>query len=254
MEIPGELIGKTAVVTGSSRGIGRALILGLAKAGAQVAVHATQPSARAEAVSEECRALGVKTCVLYGDLGEKETPSRLLKECAERLGSVDILVLNASVQYRRAWDDWNDQEVDSLLNVNLRASAEMMVRALPAMQQAGWGRVISIGSVQQDVPNPAMMLYAATKCAQLSLIKTLAAQVAADGITMNHLAPGVIETDRNIEALSDEGYREKIARKIPSRRFGVPEHFVGAMLLLCSQAGRYITGADIPIDGGMAIM
>ncbi|MDF3130878.1 SDR family oxidoreductase [Kiritimatiellaeota bacterium B1221] len=248
-----ELRGKSALITGSSRGIGAAMITALARAGANVAVHSSGPSEMGEAVKKQCEDEGVKACLLRGDLSEKDVPARLLDECAAALGGVDILVLNASVQFRRDWSDWNTEEADTVLGVNVRASAEMMTRVLPQMQKAGWGRVVTIGSVQQNIPNPAMALYAATKCAQLSLAKSYAVQVAKDGVTINNLAPGVIQTDRNVEALADESYREKIAGLIPSRTFGMPEDCAGALLMLCSEAGRYITGADIAIDGGMGL-
>ncbi|WFB36998.1 SDR family oxidoreductase [Kiritimatiellota bacterium B12222] len=248
-----ELKGKSALVTGSSRGIGAAMVKALAMAGANVAVHSVGPSEAGEAVRKECASLGVKTCSLHGDLGEKDVPTQLLDACAEALGAVDILVLNASIQFRREWCDWHTEEAETMLRVNVRASAEMMTQVLPQMQKAGWGRVVTIGSVQQNVPNPAMAVYAATKCAQLSMAKSFALQVAADGVTINNLAPGVIQTDRNVEALADESYRQKIAGLIPSRSFGIPEDCTGALLMLCSEAGRYITGADIAIDGGMGL-
>lgn len=248
-----ELSGKTALVTGSSRGIGRALALGLAEAGANVAIHGIEHSDAAESAVEDCRAFGVEACVLTGDLADVDAPARLLAECEAKLGAVDILILNASIQFKRDWKDWCGDEVDLMLAVNVRSSLELMTRTLPGMQQRSWGRVVAIGSVQQRAPHPGMAAYAASKCAVMSMVENLAAQVAADDVTINNVSPGVIETDRNEEALSDKDYAEQVKQLVPARSFGQPEDCVGAVLLLCSEAGRYITGADIPVDGGMGL-
>ena len=129
-----------------------------------------------------------------------------------------------------------------------------MIQVLaPPMQERGWGRILSIGSVQEVTPHPNMVVYAASKAAQTSMMLNLARQLASDGITLNNLAPGVIRTDRNVEALADGTYAEKVRASIPAGIFGQPSDCAGAALLLCSEAGRYITGQNLFVDGGMSL-
>jgi NAD(P)-dependent dehydrogenase (short-subunit alcohol dehydrogenase family) len=123
----------------------------------------------------------------------------------------------------------------------------------PAMTARRWGRILTIGSVQQSRPHPDMAIYAASKSAQLNLVPNLARQLAPFGVTINNLAPGVISTDRNADALADAVYAAQVRAKIPAGRFGDPGDCTGAALLLCSEAGRYITGQDLYVDGGMAL-
>lgn len=245
--------GRKALVTGSSRGIGAAIAIGLAEAGADVAINYAGRREAAESVAANITGLGRAAPIVQADLNTDEGPRRLFEEAVNALGGIDILVLNASAQFRRPWTEYVQEEFDATFRVNVRASHELMILALPAMRQRGWGRIVTIGSVQQARPSPFFAPYAASKLAQLGLVRALAPQVAGDGVTINNLAPGVIETDRNAGALSDAAYRRQILDLIPAGAFGVPEDCVGALLLLCSDAGRYITGADLLVDGGMAI-
>lgn len=256
MKAPADLLdlwGRNALVTGSSRGIGAAIAKGLAAAGADVAVHCAGRMDKASEVSGWIKELGRRASVIQADLGDEAGPKTLFIEAERALERVDILILNASLQYRRDWTQFVREEVDEVLTVNVRSSYELMTLAMPRMRAAGWGRIITIGSVQQARPSPMFAPYAASKLAQLGLVRTLAPQVAADGVTLNNLAPGVIETDRNTQALADAGYREKVRTQVPAGRFGTPEDCVGAALLLCSDAGAYITGTDFFVDGGMAL-
>jgi glucose 1-dehydrogenase len=248
-----DLSGRKALVTGSSRGIGAAIAVGLAEAGADVALHCVGRRDDAETVAGTITSLGRKAPVVQADLNTDDGPGRLFEDAVSALGRIDILVLNASVQYRRAWNDFVRDEVDAVFRINVRASYELMALALPPMQERGWGRLLTLGSVQQARPSPLFAPYAAGKLAQLGLVRTLAPQVARDGVTINNLSPGVFETERNAEALSDPEYRQVVLDMIPAGAFGVPEDCVGAALLLCSDAGRYITGADLFVDGGMVI-
>jgi len=166
---------------------------------------------------------------------------------------VDILVLNASVQVRNDWENITSEEFAFQVNTNLRASLKLIQACVPSMRDKEWGRIVTVGSVQQSRPNTAMAVYAATKAAQNNLVMTLCGQLAGDGITINNIAPGAIETVRNEKVLSDPEYRKKIENFIPVGFVGQSEDIAPTILLLCSEEGRYITGADIPIDGGMSI-
>jgi glucose 1-dehydrogenase len=247
------LKGRIALVTGSSRGIGRALAVGFAEAGADVIVHGTKPGAALNEAAAAVRACGVRAATVTADLADSSATRTLHANACNTLGAPDILVLNASVQFRKAWDQITAEEFDRQINVNLRSSLELIQAAVPAMRAKHWGRILTIGSVQQVKPHAMMAVYAGTKCALVSLVKNLARQLAPDGITVNNLAPGVILTDRNTEALSDPQYREKIRQMIPVRTFGEADDCTGAALLICSNAGRYITGADVLVDGGFGL-
>ena len=247
------LAGRTALVTGSSRGIGRAILLALARAGANVIVHGVRENDVSRKTVHDAGKCGVSATFLPGDLSAPGG-GRLVAETALRhAGKIDVLVLNASLQIRRAWSEITPEEYESQMRTNLQASLEMIQVLAPPMQAGKWGRILSIGSVQEAKPHPDMLVYAASKAAQTLMIQNLARQLAPDGITANNLAPGVVETDRNVEALADPAYAEKVRSWIPAGKFGSPDDCAGAALLLCSEAGRYITGQNLFVDGGMGL-
>ncbi len=247
------LSGRTAVVTGSSRGIGAALAVGLAEAGADVAVHYAGNRAAAERVAARVREAGRRSCVIGADLAEADAAPRISEAAEATLGPVDILVHNASVQHREPWSRISREQFDQQMRVNLQAVLELTQRLTPAMAERGWGRVLMIGSVQQAAPHPEMAVYAASKAALDNLTRNLAAQLAGRGVTVNNLAPGAIDTDRNRDALSDAAYRQRVIDRIPAGRIGDPDDCVGAALLLASDAGAYITGQTLYVDGGMSL-
>ncbi|MFA7344208.1 MAG: SDR family oxidoreductase [Terrimicrobiaceae bacterium] len=243
------LQGKTAFVTGSSRGIGRSIAIALAEAGASVVVHGVRREAAAEETIQKVAATGAMARWVEGDLaaeGGRGLGERVLEAC----GGVDILVLNASIQKKAVWSGITAEDSERQFRANFQASLELIQVLAPSMQRKKWGRILAIGSVQQARPHPEMLAYAASKAAQMSMVLNLARQLAPDGITVNNLAPGVILTDRNAEALADPGYSEKVLRSIPAGFFGEPEDCAGPALLLCSEAGRYITGQNLYVDGG----
>jgi NAD(P)-dependent dehydrogenase (short-subunit alcohol dehydrogenase family) len=225
----------------------------LAECGANVVVHASRPHPRLEEVACEARNCGVRAVGVAADLGDDAGPAELLRQAEAELGPIDILVLNASVQVKRPWLEIPMDEFDWQMRVNLRSSLELMQRTAPGMSERGWGRILTIGSVNQVRHHPDMVPYCASKSALVNMVRNLAKQLGPDGITINNLAPGIINTDRNVEALADPEYAEKCRNLVPVRDFGQPEDCVGAALLLCSDAGRYITGADFFVDGGMQL-
>ena len=247
------LSGRAALVTGSSRGIGRAIALGLAECGAAVAVHGTKPGPVLDATRAEVQKLSPRSIAVIGDLSQPEAAGRIVADAETALGTLDILVANASVQFRKPWAQVTQAEAEQQMQVNFHATLRMIQAAAPGMQQRHWGRILTVGSVQQQRPHPDMLVYAASKSAQENLVRNLAKQLGPDGITINNLAPGVILTDRNTTALADETYAARVRELIPLRSFGESEDCVGAALLLCSDAGRYITGVDLLVDGGMGL-
>jgi glucose 1-dehydrogenase len=248
-----DLTGRKALVTGSSRGIGKAIALGLAKYGADIMVHSAGNKEMADGVAACVEKFGVRSYTCVADLLEADGPELLFRETVRRMGAIDILVLNASIQYKKDWRTISHQDFERQMNVNVRASLDLMQRFIPNMASQKWGRIVTIGSVQQVKPHPEMLVYAASKAAQLSIVKNLAKQLAPFNITVNNIAPGVIDTDRNQAALSDEVYLNKLLNNIPAGAIGRPEDCVGAILVLCSEAGRYITGENWTIDGGMSL-
>lgn len=245
-----DLTGKTALVTGSSRGIGRAVALCLAEAGADVVVHCTGRPEKAQEVVDAIRAMGRKAWFIQKNLMDEDCAEYIFERLEQPL---DILVLNASIQYRKHWEDITAQDFAEQMNVNLRASMLLIQKAVPHMREQHWGRIVTVGSVQEAKPHPDMLVYSASKAGQRMMAQSLAGQLAKDGITVNNMAPGVIATDRNVEALSDPAYAKQVSDSIPCGFYGEPQDCAGAVLLLCSEEGRYITGQSLYVDGGKCL-
>ena len=190
-----------------------------------------------------------KAEIVVADLCDTEQTKKII----EKTGEIDILILNASLQYRNKWQNITVEECNNQLNCNFVSSMLLIQAAVPAMKKKRWGRIITIGSVQEIKPHPDMLIYSASKAAQTNMMQSLSLQLAKDGITVNNIAPGVIYTDRNLEALSDPVYAKEVTDSIPVGFYGIPEDCVGMVKLLCSEDGRYITGQNIFIDGGKSI-
>lgn len=247
------LDGRTALVTGARREIGRAIALALAGAGARVAVHhagTVEETADAEAVVREIEQ-GDGRARAFGQDFAADDGGRRLADVVSAWSSVDILVLNASIELPEAYQGISRERFDKQIAVNLRSPLELLQALVPSMATRGWGRVVTIGSVQQVRPHPQMMVYAGTKAAQLNWAWNLARQFGSQGVTVNNLAPGAILTARNRVQMASEG--EALAQRIPAGRLGRPDDLVGAALLLCSDAGAYINGVNLYVDGGRAI-
>jgi glucose 1-dehydrogenase len=246
------LSGRTALVTGARREIGRAIALGLAGAGARLAVHhagTTEELRDATSVVAEIQAMGGEATAFDQDFA-KDDAGKHLAAAVTSWASIDILVLNASIELPEDFRAITREHFERQIAVNLRTTMELLQTLVPPMAERGWGRVVTIGSVQQERPHPAMFVYAGTKAAQLNWAMSLARQFGGHGVTVNNLAPGAILTARNRDQMAVEGVA--LAQRIPAGRLGRPDDLVGAALLLCSDAGRYINGVNLFVDGGRA--
>lgn len=248
-----DLHGKTALVTGSSRGIGRAIVLALAQHGATVVLHCRKPCAAAEETMAQLQAMNAAYHIVYADLAQKDGANQIFDQTSVLGLNVDILFINASIELRRHWTDITDDEYDLQMNTNFRSSIKLLQLFVPGMQARKWGRVITVGSVQQRKPHEAMLVYSASKMALCNAVVSLAPQLAPDGVTINNLAPGAIRTDRNAEALSDPAYDEKVRNLIPMKYIGVPEDIAGIAVFMASEESKYMTGQDIYVDGGKGL-
>ncbi|MDQ1194389.1 SDR family oxidoreductase [Agrobacterium sp. SORGH_AS 787] len=241
---------RTALVTGSSRGIGAAIAEGLAGAGARVILHGVKPGATA-AVKRRIVESGGTALELSGELSERGA-GRDLIERAEAVAPVDILVINASAQINAVLSEMTTDDLAFQLAVNFGSTVDMLQAVLPRMAARKWGRVVSIGSVNQLRPKGVVTAYAATKAAQHNLIQSQARDYARDNVLLNTLAPGLIDTDRNAHGRDEdpEGWANYVQTLNWMGRAGRPEEMVGAAIFLSSEACSFMTGESIFMTGG----
>ncbi len=248
------LKGKNALVTGSSRGIGKGIALGLAEYGANVMVHHYDSKRdHAEQTLNEINAFGVKSGLVFADLTDRHAADLIYNASRDIFKGIDILVLNASIQVRDPWDQITYNDFRRQTDINIGSTIWLIQKFVPYMKRNNWGRVITIGSVQQHRPHPEMLVYSATKMAMINMVRSLSPSFGKSGITINNIAPGVILTNRNKQALSNDQYAKHVLNKIPVGYFGESNDCAGLAILLSSDAGRYITGSDLLVDGGMNV-
>jgi len=245
-----KLDGKVALVTGSSRGIGRAVAIELARKGCDVAVNYRAQEGLAHGVVDEIEALGRKAIALKADIGVPEQCQAMVDGTVKALGGLDILVNNAGVWQGSVVDEIEPSMLNWMIDTNVKGAFYVTGAAVPHMKQAGWGRIINMSSVIAITGYPGDSAYGATKAALAGMTKSLARELARFNITANTVAPGFIETDMTIET-GDET-RARILKTIPMRRWGRPEEVAWMVVFLC-EAGGYITGQLFTVDGGYTI-
>jgi 3-hydroxybutyrate dehydrogenase len=249
---------RIALVTGGGRGIGRAIALALAREGAHVAVSA-RTAAEIEAVAAEVRALGRKALAIPCDVGERAQVDDLVRQTAEGLGPVQVLVNNAGIGISAKLLDTDDALWERHFRVNLTGAFFLSRAALPAMLAAGWGRIINVASIAGRQGYPYIAAYAASKHGLLGLTRALAVEVATAGVTVNAICPGYVATDltwrsaRNIQEKTGRSYEEAVrslAAFSPQRRLVEPEEVAELAVLLASDEARSVTGQAWNVDGG----
>lgn len=243
-----DLNGKIALVTGASRGIGRAIALALGNAGATVIGTATS-DAGAEAISAAFAEAGMNGKGIALDVCDDEAVNEALKSIGADYGAVGILVNNAGITRDNLVMRMKDDEWDAVINTNLKAVYRMSKAVLRGMMKARNGRIINIGSVVGSTGNPGQANYAAAKAGLLGLTKSMARELGSRNITVNAVAPGFIDTDMTSEL--PEAAREALLQQISLGRLGAPEDIAAAVLFLASEAAGYISGETLHVNGGM---
>jgi 3-oxoacyl-[acyl-carrier protein] reductase len=245
------LDGLTALVTGASRGIGRAIALELARAGARVAVHYRSAHEAAESTLAEIRSAvpGVPLLAVSADLTDPESAERLAAACRTALGPVDILVNNAGIWNGMAIEDVREGRLEEMLNLNLKAVFRLSAAVVPGMKARGFGRLIGISSTAALLGEPDHSHYAASKGALEAMTRSLAVELGPVGITANTVAPGWTLTEMTQTELDTDRVRT-IAATIPTRRLATPHDVAAAVRFLASREARHVNGICLPVEGG----
>ncbi|TEB05516.1 3-oxoacyl-(acyl-carrier-protein) reductase FabG [Pelotomaculum schinkii] len=243
---------RVAIITGASRGIGRAIALAMAKAGADVVVNYARNDAAAAEVADLIRAAGRRALLFKADVADPEAAEDLIKAAQNEFGRVDILVNNAGINRDNLVLRMKDEDWDAVLSVNLKGAFNCARAAARTMVKNQYGRIINISSVVGLTGNFGQANYAAAKAGLLGLTKALAKELCSRNITVNAVAPGFINTE--MTAGLPEKVTEKLLAQIPMKRFGEPEDVAGLAVFLATDAAAYITGQTIAADGGMTCM
>lgn len=247
------LSGKVAIVTGSARGIGKAIALRLAEAGADVVVNDIPAVAdMLEAAAVEIRALGRKALAVTADVSSTAEVNAMMEKAAGEFQHLDILVNNAGVTRDQLLMRMSDEEWDTVLNIDLKSAFLCSRAVIRYMMKQRWGRIISIASVVGIMGNAGQANYAAAKAGIIGLTKSIAKEAGSRGITVNAIAPGYIET-KMTEKL-DEKQKQAFLESIPLKSAGLPRDVAEAVAFLASDEARYITGQVLGVDGGMSIV
>jgi NAD(P)-dependent dehydrogenase (short-subunit alcohol dehydrogenase family) len=244
------LHGRNALITGASRGLGKAMALALAAAGARIAL-VSRNEAKLKEVADEIRAAGGNAEVFVTDVADEGEVERLRSAVAEKFGpALHILINNAGINIRKPITDFTLTEWRSILDTNL-TSVFLLCRAfVPQMKGHGFGRIINMTSMMSHISLPGRTAYSASKSALLGFNRALALELAADNITVNGISPGVCDTEINAPLMQNPELRNQFLAKIPVGRFGTPEEIAKLAVYLCSEDSGFITGTDIVIDGG----
>jgi NAD(P)-dependent dehydrogenase (short-subunit alcohol dehydrogenase family) len=240
---------KVALITGASKGLGKAMALALSEAGATIAL-VSRDSAKLQDVKQEIENSGGKAAVFLADVRNEQQVDKLESDIASRLGKVQILINNAGINIRKSLIDFSLEEWQSVIDTNLTSVFLMCRRFVPAMRGTGYGRIVNLTSIMSHVSLPQRTAYSASKAALLGLIRALALELAPDGITVNGISPGPFGTEMNLTLMQNAEMNAQFLASIPLGRWGKVEEIGALACYLCSDAASFITGTDILIDGG----
>lgn len=246
---PKPLAGRRALVTGASKGIGRAILLALAEAGADVVVNYRTNASKAETAAMEAESLGVNTWTIQADVSDLDEVEEMRATIEKHFGTIDILINNAGINIDKLFFKMDPETWNRVIHVNLNGVFNCTRTFLEHLNQSGSGRVINITSIVGQMGNIGQTNYAASKAGVIGMTKSLARELARNHITVNAIAPGFIETDM-IKGIPDR-VKEKVLAQVPLGRFGRPREIGKAVVFLCSDDASYITGHVLNINGGM---
>jgi 3-oxoacyl-[acyl-carrier protein] reductase len=243
------LKGKCAIITGASRGIGKAVALKLASLGANIVLNYRSNEKEAIEVENEIRNMGVETLCVKGDISRAEEVENLITCAKEKFGTIDIMVNNAGITKDTLILRMKEEDFDSVIDVNLKGVFNCLKAITPIMVKQKQGKIINLSSVVGISGNAGQVNYSASKAGVIGMTKSLAKEVGSRGITVNAVAPGYIETDMT-NALGDK-YKEEVKKSIPLKRLGTANDVAEVVAFLASASADYVTGQVIQVDGGM---
>ena len=245
------LKGKCAVVTGATRGIGRAIALKLGQLGANLVINYRSKDEEAVTLKEELLALGVDVLVVKGDISLDADAKKLIDEAKNKFGSIDVLVNNAGITKDNLILRMKEEDFDQVIDVNLKGTFNCLKHVAPIMVKQRSGKIINLSSVVGIIGNAGQVNYSASKAGVIGMTKSLAKELGGRGINVNAVAPGYIQTDMTAE-LNDKT-KEQLQGAIPLKRLGEPNDVAEVVAFLATDASKYITGQVINVDGGMVM-
>lgn len=243
------LKGKCAIITGASRGLGKAIALKLASLGVNIVLNYRSSEKEASEVENEIKSMGVEVVSVKGDISKSEQVENLVAVAKEKFGNIDIMVNNAGITKDTLILRMKEEDFDSVIDVNLKGVFNCLKAITPIMVKQKHGKIINLSSVVGISGNAGQVNYAASKAGVIGMTKSLAKEVGSRGITVNAVAPGFIETDMT-DALGDK-FKEEAKKSIPLKRLGKAEDVAEVVAFLASESSDYVTGQVIQVDGGM---